>query len=108
MQVIRFDPKNIPDVIGEGRFELSGEYARSVVDMDVFKEIRGYHGPVLIIHGTADEIVDVSYAVKAGEVYSENGNDCVLHLLEDAPHGFRDEYLDQACELIKDFTEEVL
>ena len=108
MQVIRFDPENIPDVIGEGRFRLNGEYARSVVKMDVFREIKGYQGPVLIIHGTGDTVVSYEYAVKASEVYTENGNDCVLHLLEDAPHGFNDEYLDQACELIGEFTEEIL
>ena len=108
MQVIRFDPKNIPDEIGEGRFRLNGEYARSVINMDIFKEIRGYKGPVLIIHGTADQIVSYEYAVKASDVYHENGNDCVLHLLEDAPHGFSDEYLEQAEELIGEFLEEIV
>lgn len=108
MQVIRFDPDHIPDQIGEGKFQISGEYARSVVNMDIFREIKGYHGPVLIIHGTSDEIVDYHYSVRAAEVYLMNGNDCVLHLLEGAPHGFSDEYFDQAAELIEDFTEEIM
>lgn len=92
-----FDPANIPEVISCGPMKLGRVYPESVIDMDAYEEIAGYAGPVLIIHGTADSIVNVSYAKRAWETYTSiNGNDSLkprpsvqLHLLEGAGHGFR-------------------
>lgn len=37
--------------------------------MNPFEEIRGFENDVLIVHGTADKIVDIRYAVQAYETY---------------------------------------
>lgn len=92
-----FDPANIPEVISCGPMKLGRVYPESVIDMDAYEEIAGYAGPVLIVHGTADSIVNVSYAKRAWETYTSlNGNDSLkprpsvqLHLLEGAGHGFQ-------------------
>lgn len=86
MMVFKFDPKNIPDRLSFGPLVLSGDYARAVVDMDPYEEIKSYSGPVLLIHGEKDPIVNISYAHRAKEAYTDS---CTLHILPNAGHGFR-------------------
>jgi hypothetical protein len=71
MMFFKFDPENIPDLLGKFPMALGGDYARTVIGMDVFSEIDGYRGQTLLLHGTKDKIVDVSYARKAKEFYPQ-------------------------------------
>ncbi len=101
MQIIHFDPNNIPDFIGEGKMRMNGDYARCMIDFNMYEEIKGYHGKVLLNHGDADAIVPISYSDKAKEVYGEN---CEYHVLKGAPHGFHDEpYFTESVTLMKEF-----
>jgi len=86
MQTYRFDPQNIPDLLGKLPMPLGGEYARAMIHFDPYQEIRGYTGPVLLIHGTKDAIVDIRYARRAREVFK----DCTYYEIEGAGHGFVD------------------
>jgi len=79
-----FDPENIPEVIQRVPMLLGGCYPRCVNKWDVYEEIRGYEGPVLLLHGTADRVVNISYSRKAREEY----NNIVYRELEGADHGF--------------------
>lgn len=88
MQVIRFDPKNIPDHIGEGPMRLCGDYARTVIDYDPYEYIGDYPGPVLLLHGDKDTVVPVSYSDRAKKVY---GDHCLYYVLDGADHGFTKE-----------------
>lgn len=103
MQRIRFDPDNIPPVIGTDRMKVAGAYASSVIRMNIFEEIKGYRGKVLIVHGTGDTIVNYGYALVADEVYRKNDADSELVLIPDAPHGFSDADFDQSCEILKNW-----
>lgn len=67
--------------------QVSGNYPKSVIDMDVYEKIVKYKGPVLLLHGDKDAIVPVKYADKAAEVYAQ----CIYHVLKGAPHGFYEE-----------------
>ena len=84
MLMAKFDPKNIPEVIRCGFMKLGRRYVTDVNEMDAFKEISAYEGPVLILHGTKDTAVDVSNSKKAAEVYPN----ARLELIADAGHGF--------------------
>jgi len=84
MLMAKFDPKNIPEVIRCGFMKLGKCYVTDVIEMDAFKEISAYEGPVLILHGTKDTAVDVSNSKKAAEVYPN----ARLELIADAGHGF--------------------
>lgn len=64
-----FDPKHIPDMITSGSWELSGDYIRVAQTIHMEDEIERFEGPVLIIHGDADETVPFSYAEKAAKLY---------------------------------------
>ena len=44
-------------------------YAYDIYDMDVFEEIKDYDGPVLILHGSEDTVVDLSYSRDALDCY---------------------------------------
>lgn len=65
MMFAKFDPQNVPEKIKCGPMTLGGCYARDVMDMDPFEAIKGYAGPVMILHGTADAVVNQSYIEKA-------------------------------------------
>lgn len=59
-------------------------YISTLLDYDVYEHIAPYQGDVLIVHGTTDFVVPYTYSEKAAEVY-EN---CELHLIKGATHGF--------------------
>lgn len=99
MMMASFRPDNIPETIKCGPMKLGRIYPASVMKMDPFAEISAYPGPVLIVHGTKDEIVDVSYAQRAQKAWWEAERQalgrqegapgsCQLLLLDGAGHGF--------------------
>lgn len=51
---------------------------------DIYKELAKYQGDVLIVHGTEDSLVKPEYSAKASNLY----NNCELHLIYGADHGF--------------------
>lgn len=91
MMFAQFDPNNVPEYIRCGPMKLGRRYATDVLDMDPFEEITAYPGPVLIIHGTNDNIVHPNYAHRAYEAYQGRaGTDAPVHLemIEGGGHGF--------------------
>ena len=50
--------------------ELDGNYARVAQTIRVEDAIDRYRGPVLIVHGDADEAVPVAYGIRAAEAYA--------------------------------------
>ena len=63
---------------------VSGIYSRDALSFDIYDMIRNYSRDVLIIHGTKDEVVPLSYSERAVEVYPQ----AVLKTIEGAGHGF--------------------
>ena len=78
------DPENIPETISLMGVTLGGIYNRDAMSFDIYDVIRNYPGKVLIIHGTVDAVVPVSYSVRAAEVFP----DAILIEYEGANHGF--------------------
>lgn len=102
MLFAQFDPENIPDLIECGPITMGGAYPASVIKMDIFREIVKYDGPVLIVHGTKDAIVNVDYAKRA---YSAYGADrAQLVIIEDGEHGFKGPHDEQAKEALTNFA----
>ncbi|MBP1581438.1 MAG: alpha/beta hydrolase [Oscillospiraceae bacterium] len=69
MMWAKFDPQNIPEIVKCGPMKLGRCYIADVVHMNPFDEIKGYEGDVLIVHGTADKIVNISYAEQTVATY---------------------------------------
>lgn len=84
MMFARFDPKNIPERINCGPMKLGRCYVADVIGMDPIAEIKPYHGPVLIVHGTKDKIVKPDYSRQAQRAYPN----AKLHIIEGGAHGF--------------------
>jgi pimeloyl-ACP methyl ester carboxylesterase len=99
MMFFRFDPKNVPEVLGRFPMKLGGAYARTVLQMDVMEEIGGFDRPVLYLHGTADKIVPLRYAQEAKDNYPN----CQFHEIIGGGHMFRGKAEQEVRELIRAF-----
>ena len=100
MMFAKFDPANVPERFRCGPMKLGKCYVEDVLALDPYTEISPYEGPVLIIHGTKDSIVNVEYAKKAQKAYAN----ATIHIIEKAKHGFRGKYDAEALGYIRDFA----
>lgn len=102
MMLAKFDPENIPDRINCGPMKLGKCYVADVINIDPFKEITAYPGDVLIVHGTEDKIVNLSYAKRAFEAYGRREIGTVrLEIIDGAGHMFSKKYDKIAMEYLK-------
>ena len=105
---VTFDPVHIPEEIqmpGEmtnGPAALGGNYIRVAQTIHVEDEIVRYPGPVLIVHGDADEAVPVEYAYKADELYKN----CKLVIVPGDTHCY-DNHLEMVTDAVKEFLKEM-
>ena len=65
----KFDSQNIPETMRCGPMKLGRDYAASVLELDPFSVISAYRGDVLLVHGNADALVDISYSRRAYDAY---------------------------------------
>ncbi len=84
------------DVFG---FTVGRAYYRALLRQDVTKTATTYRGPVLIVHGDADDIVPIKYVRQAAANY-QHGQ---LHVLSGAGHGFEGHNQRQALKLLDKF-----
>lgn len=88
MMFAKFDPQNVPETFWCGPMKLGRRYVTDVIDMDPYEIIHQYTGKVLIIHGNQDETVDISYALRAVETYSQAGADVEMKIIDEGGHMF--------------------
>ncbi|MBE6018688.1 MAG: alpha/beta hydrolase [Lachnospiraceae bacterium] len=74
-------------------------YIADVWDLDPFAEIVKYEGPVFICHGTADDIVPISYSERARDTYKN----AKYMTVEGAGHGFTVDVREKVDKRIIDF-----
>jgi dienelactone hydrolase len=105
MMFAKFDPNNIPDIVDCGPMKLGRCYVADVIGMDPYAQITGYTGPVLLLHGTKDRIVNVSYAHEAHKAYKEAGADISCKIIENGAHGFSKKHDAMAFRYLHSFAE---
>ena len=88
MMFSKFDPNNLPEKFRCGPMKLGRCYPADVIGLEPWREISGYTGPVLILHGTKDKIVNIRYSERAAETYRQSSDDVCLFVIEKAKHGF--------------------
>ncbi len=97
----RFDPNNMPEILSKFPMKIGRGYAECVLNIDSVKEIQGYDGKVLIVHGTNDKVVNPSYAEKAYEAFGKEN--CDLIYISGAGHGFKGKAMKVAADITKEF-----
>ena len=106
MMFARFDPCNVPERINCGPMKLGRRYVTDVLEMDPFAEIIPYPGPVLIVHGTNDDIVHPDYSQHAFAAYSKRSTPKTsvhLEMIEGGAHGFSKRHDALAMEKLDQF-----
>lgn len=88
MMFAKFDPQNVPETFWCGPMRLGRQYVTDVIEMDPYEIIHQYTGKVLIIHGNQDKTVDISYALRAVETYSQAGADVEMKIIDKGGHMF--------------------
>ena len=91
-----FDPENIPEVLDAEGWSLGGNYVRVAQMIHPEEFIAGYGGPVLLVHGDADEDVPVRCSIDAAKQYE----DAELVLIKGDSHCF-DYHLEEVVEAIR-------
>ena len=95
-----YDPQNVPERI-ECATVLGKAYHEEVVGLEPYLELSAYQGPVLILHGMEDDVVNYSYSVRAKESYKKG--QCHLQLIRDMGHALNEEQLASAKASIRQF-----
>lgn len=93
--------RTVPDEMLEeaaDTFVLGGNYLRIAQLIPVDECIKRYDGPVLIIHGDADDVIPIEYAIDAQKKY----RNCTLETIRDADHCYVG-HLDEVRSAIRRF-----
>lgn len=96
-----YDPKHIPAVVPFRDKELGGFYLRVAQALPIYQVSGRYAGPVRVIAGTHDEIVNPMYAKKYHTIYANSD----LQMIPNADHSFTGQYKAPAARLASDFLE---
>ena len=91
--------EEIPEDYKLMNFTIGRFYYEKLWDFDHLADITRYTGDVLIMHGTNDRLVPMSYSEEAQAAYAS----ATLIPVEGAGHGFRDDVLAGALVHINDF-----
>ena len=78
---------------------LGRRFFLEIRDLDIFKAIRKYKGPVLIVQGDQDQVVRMEDSERAVKTYKN----ARLHVIPGAGHGFKPEEQAQNLQQIKAF-----
>ena len=98
----RMEGREIPETEEIMGLLLGRIYAEDAMSFDIYDVIKNYPGPVLLIHGTADDVVPIRYSQRAAEVFPS----AKLIEIEGAGHGFFGAAEDRAVSLALDFVKE--
>lgn len=95
------DPFDIPQT-AQFATTVGRDFLDSLYGFDLIAAASAYRGPVLILHGTDDDVVESSYSLKAAKAYRRAD----LELIAGAGHGFSGGQLKYAIHIIVDFLDE--
>ena len=96
------DVNNLPDeipVLG-GAFTFGKKFIEDAIGLDIYGISAQYEGSVLIVHGTNDVVVPMSYSERYKEVY---GKDAKLVVVKGGEHVYVDDALDLAVKRTVNF-----
>ncbi|WP_255409428.1 alpha/beta hydrolase [Lactobacillus sp. ESL0247] len=80
---INYDPENIPKKLKFDGFSINDWYFRTAKFINIYKIAQAFHGPVLILHGENDKIVN-NYAAIHYQAVLDNSK---YYLIPGSDHG---------------------
>lgn len=95
-----YNPDHIPNTVPLRGHKLGGFYLRTAQVLPIYEISERYNGPVSIIVGTNDQVVDPKYSRKYHEVYTNSQ----LNEIDGADHSFTGEYEQKAAQIASDFV----
>lgn len=95
--------EDVPDSFRFNWITAGRPYAEDMWDYDIYEEIGNYTDKVLLLHGSADSIVPLSYSDRAAQVYE----DVEYHVIEGAGHGFSGSAFDEAVRYVFDYLQQI-
>lgn len=63
---------DLPDVITHRNAQLGSIYLKDAMSIDINKEIKKVTAPVMLIHGTADDVVPYNYSLEALKLFPDS------------------------------------
>lgn len=97
------DASEIPETVDFMQMTVSGRYYEVVLELDPWTEIASFDKPVLLIHGTDDQIVPISVSEKALTIYPN----ARMITIPGAGHGFYLDDRETACKEMEAFLNEI-
>ena len=97
----RYDISSVPEELVCERTIISRKFHEDVCQMDPYLKLAAYKGPVQILHGYEDSLVDYSYSVRAQSCY-ESGQ-CHLQLIREMGHGHNEEQRSSITASVRQF-----
>ncbi len=82
------DLSAVPEKVSVAGFSVYKKYVEDAVGWDPYKTIGNYGGNVMIIHGSEDLLVPLSYSRRAADVYTSG----TLVVMDGQGHGFDDKW----------------
>lgn len=100
----QYDPLNPPQILDCGRIKIGRKFHEEAFGMDPYLELSGYKGPVLLLQGTCDSVVNYSYAIRAKEEYGPG--QCHLQLIREMDHGYDENMQESLIASMRQFLQE--
>ncbi|MGI0518858.1 alpha/beta fold hydrolase [Treponema denticola] len=98
------DPERIPDTMKLLGKTIGRIYNKDVLSFDIYTLMPRYSGKTLIIHGTADSLVPLSYSERAVKTFP----DAKLIKLDGAKHVFYGDMMQKAAEEAVKFVQSII
>lgn len=92
---------DIPDTTRLWNVPMGRRFFLEVRDINVFKGMKKYKNPVLIVQGDKDPVVSMDDSKRAAKTY----RNARLHIIPGAGHGFKPDEMKQSLEQIRLFLE---
>ncbi len=83
--------------------EVGRKYFEDIWNLDLFKEIEDDEINVLILHGTLDDTVPITYSEKINGIYKNSE----FYKIDGAGHGFSGKHFDKAMGYIIDYLKKI-
>lgn len=103
-QGVTYDPKHIPTYIDYHGKRLGGFYLRTAQALHIYEQAQRYAGPVMVIAGTDDQVVDPMYAKKYNTLYANSR----LELIKGGDHSFNPPYQKIGAKIASEFLSKTI